>query len=292
MSDYKPRFRHILASIPNYDRSFGYLSSANPDDVKRAIFFVHGFAGNAATTWADFISLADDGLTSDWWQYSDLYFYDYHRASIHEQIPDNARDLFVFLKEMFPSPPEVVFRRPSQNLELRPVGYAYDEMYLVGHSEGGLLARLAVLRAAETDPDYKVRPPKPGLNPKGLLKAKLRLFAPAISGTIFTGVAGILARLPFIVTPAKQGLTHDSPPIKYARSETAKWIDHFPNEECFHAEILWAKRDWVVNKQKYPGDEECLKSPAGTKHTTICKPTIDFRQPVDFVEEGMNACDK
>jgi pimeloyl-ACP methyl ester carboxylesterase len=274
-----------------------FLSSANPNDVNRALFFVHGFAGKATTTWADFLSLADDRAESDWWQYSDLFFYDYHRASIREQIPDNARDLFKFLERMFLDPPFELFNRPEADLALRPKGFGYSEMYLVGHSEGGLLSRHAILHAAEKDSrldEYlKAPPPKEEPEPKGLLKAKLRLFAPAISGTIFTGILGLIARLPVMemgaaaVSPAKEGLKVDAPPVSIARNETKEKALSF-KMECFRAHIMWARKDWVVHKVKYPTDEEC--EAARTKHTTVCKPNRAFRLPLKFVQEGVESC--
>jgi pimeloyl-ACP methyl ester carboxylesterase len=299
MSGNQVRYRHIRTAISENDRSFALLSIANPGDVKKALFFVHGFAGKATTTWADFLSLADDGLTSRWWEGADMFFYDYHRASIREQIHDNAVDLFHFLEKMFPAPPEGLFNRPEENLDLRPRGFCYDEMYLVGHSEGGLLARRAILMAAEKDQGlqaYRNRSVLTAPEPKGLLKADLRLFAPAIAGTLLTGIRGLIARSPVVEmgmavvgAAAKQGMAPEAPPVTTARNETKEMADAV-NMDCFRAHIVWADKDWVVYKEKYPKDRECMNSHRGTRHTTVCKPNEAYRLPLEFVEKGIGAC--
>ena len=131
----------------------------------------------------------------------DLYFFDYHWASIPRQVSENTRILRDFVETIWPNP-----QRPLQTFfgELKRGDFSYEELTFVGHSEGGLLVRKLILNAAKIDErleKYKfeankiasVEPP-----PEGILKAELRLFAQAIAGESLSGILGVIATLPIV----------------------------------------------------------------------------------------------
>jgi pimeloyl-ACP methyl ester carboxylesterase len=289
------RYRHLRADVPDHPNSLALLSTASASDVKRAVFFIHGYSGSARDTWADFISLVDDAqYSSDWWQNSDLFFYDYYRPSVFSRVSKSATALFSFLDELFPTPRADLFTGAFKTLRDK---FQYDEVVLVGHSEGGLLIRNAILKAAGKDQrldayHYDKTLPQP--QPEGLLKAQLRLFAPAIAGESITGLLGFISRLPVIepalnsFSPAKKGLASGSSPVALARTYT----DNKANElsmECFKAHILWAEDDKIVDDIKYERDVECtaIRKPKSS-HTSVCKPTTDYLMPIGFVEKGIH----
>jgi pimeloyl-ACP methyl ester carboxylesterase len=287
--------RHVATTIPGHPRSVALLALSPPKSVNKVVIFIHGWGGKATSTWADFVSLAADPSTSDWWKTADLLFFDYRAESVRSQIRDNAISVYRFSKKMYPSPPNDLFCREGE-LDLRPTGFHYEDLYLVGHSEGGLLTRHAILRAAQKDSSLASLALQPGYVPRGLLRANLRLFAPALAGTIYTGFVGLLARLSVAVTDpisaAKAGMEKTAPPVTTARDDTLQLSERYEHLSCFRAQIIWAAKDDIVHKQKYRHDDDCDLSPPGTDHSSICKPSEAFRTPITFVEKGTASCDE
>jgi hypothetical protein len=170
------------------------LSDAAEDEVKRAVIFIHGFNGSARGTWTDFISLVDDPSTaSDWWERADLFFFDYQWDSIFRQLTNNTLTIYKFVNNVFPKP-EAIGRAHSFRSDV----FEYDNLTLVGHSEGGLLLRRVIVRAAQLDASIDAfmekslyeKATRP--EPEGMLKADIRLFAPALGGDMQSGIVGIL----------------------------------------------------------------------------------------------------
>jgi hypothetical protein len=295
MDEIPRRLRHLRSKIPDHKGSFALLSSAGASEIARAIVFVHGFNGAAASTWTDFLSLVgDDNAASRWWQNADLYFYHYRWNSVFQRIGQNSDQLFNFVNHIFPVPPDALFKVGS--ISLRPQ-FRYRELVLVGHSEGGLLLRKVVLEAANRDKrlDAYLRTKREDRvgepAPEGLLLGQLRLFAPAIGGEALTGWIGLILNsslvAPFLgMSSAKKGLETQSTPIRSAREYTDDWAEHFAME-CFRAHILWAEHDLVVEPEKYKRDRHCTKSPPGTDHSSVCKPNRKYLRPLQFVEKGV-----
>jgi pimeloyl-ACP methyl ester carboxylesterase len=291
---YVPRLPHVWSSIPGFKWSIAYLSSANTSDVDRAIVFVHGFSGSARSTWSDFLSLVDDKQTSQWWEATDLYFFDYWWDSIFKRIPKNTNTFERFLEYVFPKPPQELFE--AAEMTLRPA-FEYKYLTLVGHSEGGLIVRKVILNVADTDTrldkymrDRMVTPMKEP-DPEGIEVAQLRLFAPALGGESLTGPLGIITHCaviaPFLhASAAKTGMAETSSSVTTPRSSTDRYTDHLAME-CFRAHILWADNDAIVNGERYRKDAECKNLPPGTNHVTVCKPSKKYQRPLTFVESGV-----
>src|SRR5271155_77549 len=119
---------HQYGVIHGHDQSFAWLSSANPALIKRAVVFVHGFSGKAIDTWTDFYRLPDTNAASSWWETVDLYFFDYGRQSVFEQISRNPLTLMNFLDFIWPKPDAAMASILSQ-LQ-RPDDFEYEEITL------------------------------------------------------------------------------------------------------------------------------------------------------------------
>src|SRR5580658_6449161 len=92
---------HHLVSIPGYKGSFALLSESSA--AHTAVVFVHGFKGDATTTWSQFHSLIDVYSSEfEWWKATDVYFYKY--GSLAKPIAVNAHEFRLFLDLIFPSP--------------------------------------------------------------------------------------------------------------------------------------------------------------------------------------------
>jgi hypothetical protein len=287
---------HVYAVIPGHNPSFAWLSSANSALVKRAVIFVHGFSGKAASTWMDFYRLIDNPTAaSPWWETVDLYFFDYERQSIFSQISRNTLTLMNFLDFIWPKP-DPAMASILAGLQ-RPDDFEYEDITLVGHSEGGLLIRKVILETARHNQDiesYRLlhdRTGKPEPVAKGLLKADLRLFAPAIAGESISGILGLIAGLPFIkpitgISAAKLGLAPIAIPVTSARKATDDYTEYL-SMSCFRAHILWADDENIVTSEPYQRDHACRNLPAKSDHPSVCKPNWRYLLPLSFVEKGV-----
>ena len=290
------RVRHVRVVFPGYEGCFALLSGATGPNVKRAVIFVHGFAGSAKTTFADFLSLVDDDETADrWWESADLYFYHYHLDSIFRKVPENKIRLANFIDQIYPEPPQQMFAAGAAVLRN---DFKYEDLVLVGHSEGGLLLRKVIVDVA--DSDERIENYKFGLRfgqtaaepePRGLEKASMRLFAPAIGGESVTGILGLLCNLPVIslvpkLAGAKVTMNAQATSVSVPRSATDEYTDYL-KMPCFRAHILWADRDQIVVAEKYRRDSECRNRPLGSSHTSVCKPKRNYLLPIKFVQNGV-----
>jgi hypothetical protein len=289
------RVQHAKVSLPNFNKSFALMSEAPPSTVKRAVIFVHGFNGSARATWTDFLSLVDDSETcSDWWQPSDLYFFHYQWASVFHPLINNTLDIYKFVRSVFPTPESVLVKGNAY----REPEFRYEELVLVGHSEGGLLLRKVIIKAAERDKaveDFMAasiygKAAEPELN--GILLARMRLFAPALGGEMQTGLIGILASLPVVshalsASAARKGMNPASAEVTEPREITNEYAKYLLFD-CFRAHILWAERDSIISGEKYTKDKECLNPPPKTSHTSVCKPRMNYPLPLNFVEDGVD----
>lgn len=288
------KLQHIDTSIPGHEKSIAYISTAVPQDVERAVIFVHGFGGDAKTTWTNFVALTSDpSIAGSWWANADLYFYHYKRDSIFRQVLYNTKKLRGFIDLVFPTPPANLI----SGLTSRANGFSYKFLTMVGHSEGGLLLRHIIIDAADADSGIKafmraaryssqVQPA-----PSGILSADLRLFAPAIAGEALSGLSGILASAPGIsnivhASSAKKSMAPTSPAVSAPREDTQRYTDYL-DFQCFKAHIIWAENDKVVLGKRYREDIECDNFPFGSDHQSICKPNLLYLTPVKFVEMGV-----
>jgi hypothetical protein len=287
---------HRYTIIPGHKPSFAWLSSANSTLVKRAVVFVHGFSGKASDTWRDFYRLIDNpAAASAWWETVDLYFFDYERQSIFSQISRNTLTLMNFLDFIWPKP-DPAMASILTGLQ-RPDDFEYEDITLVGHSEGGLLIRKVILETARHNQDietYRLLHDRTGKSEpaaKGLLKADLRLFAPAIAGESISGILGLISALPFIkpitgTSAAKLGLAPIAIPVTSARKATDDYTEYL-SMGCFRAHILWADDEKIVTSEPYQRDHSCKNLPAGTDHSGVCKPKLLYPLPLSFVEKGV-----
>lgn len=231
--------RRHKVTVPGRHRAYALLMD---HPVRTAVVFVHGFLGHPQKTWLSFQTMADSAGDPDWWSQSDLYFFDYQ--DFNQAIDFSSRELIAFLKSIYPQPDASLLTadlsqwKSALNLEdplvrLRENTVAYERLILVGHSEGGVVIRKAMLTLAvdRIEPAEQVmrmqvslkRPSAPGLRlrrrdggwinlpgpwetvepeappPIDLadcpqLAAQVCLFAPALMGAAPSGILGILAR--------------------------------------------------------------------------------------------------
>lgn len=315
--------RHHIVALRQPQGSYACLSSNPVKDV--AIVFVHGFGGDAVTTWLLFQLLADrfpDNFP-DWRRY-DLFFYEYNSTNSTTPIEVHAGRLFEFLKGIFPRPALNLLGDPSPELrrmvrahlsvdlpETQPVysvhaAEEYRQLILVGHSLGAVLLRqviadkvldhlnsgLSVSGATDANslpPGYEV------------LNADLALFAPVSFGALPTGLLGILYSValnthllrrvfePLVSSaPVLRDLRTDSPLLKNIQAITEDAARRCPTLRALRARILHGEEERAIRLGRYNCDlsVEYVKE---HDHTSVCKPNEAYLKPLEFVTYGICA---
>ncbi|HEY2216077.1 MAG TPA: hypothetical protein VGH21_01190, partial [Solirubrobacteraceae bacterium] len=150
----------------------GWIAYLAPVKPARLVIFVHGFYGAADETWNFF---PDGALTRPWWRQSDLLFVNYD--STRDEIGGVAYELRDRIPDFYP---EILTDHPRLGA-FRPDDFGdYEELYLVGHSLGGVIVRYALLECAiewRNQLALNAHVPRPRL-----LDARTFYFSPASAG--------------------------------------------------------------------------------------------------------------
>jgi hypothetical protein len=221
--------------------------------------------------------------TVPWWGSYDAYFYAYKSES---QIGPNAASLLSFIGSVYPSPQ---WREIGADADLAT--RKYKLLMLVGHSEGGVLIRSAILRRVQS-----LQHGPPGarrIEGDGILNANLRLFAPAFWGTVISGYAGLLLRTPVLgslvesrlhKSAAYKQLADRSPVLKDIRDRTVSLAKKYPDVRAFRARSLFPDDDKIVGAEALETDPPADYEKNQT-HSSICKPNRKYLKPLTFVRD-------
>lgn len=280
------------------------------DGVEAAVIFVHGFLGDAISTWEHFPSLIDICLAEyRWWATVDAYFYNYS-GTVHKPIAVHAEELHQFLDMVFPSPSSKFFQ-PSFAPEerLRPDGFTYKKLVLVGHSEGAVVIRRALvsqyklvrhtrplpqaraLPGASTTYEDVERAARQFLQANPKLDAKLVLFSPAHLGASLTGWLGLIVKVlesMKCLGPTISSLTgydelkKESPVLLQLKQDTEAFAGEIPYCPAFRAQAYFGSEDRTVYIGEYTTD---LKSiiVKNQGHSSVCKPNASYKEPLQYV---------
>lgn len=286
------RFNRLHESFPCVAESSLALLSSD-DDTRTAIIFVHGYMGHPMSTWSQFQDVAALSGNSSWNQ-ADLYFLGYRSAAL--DIRGASEVLLAFLRKLLPTPPRDLFEIIYQDrlLQVRTEVRDYRELYLIGHSLGGVIVR-NVIRLGLRDKIRRVPPENDeadagalfgsGTVEYHLANAHLRLFAPAIGGSRlggWKGVANSLGAPALAWSRSKIELEQSSSILADIRRETERFAARLTKLRAFTAHIAWAGRDDVVAPLEYDFDDVGAYVAEAT-HTSICKPNRKFLMPIEFI---------
>lgn len=280
--------KRVPQYIPGYGDSHALLSKGATVDA--AIIFVHGFWGRPTSTWGDFSELVRV-YTPDypWLAMSDIFLYAYD--SLSTPIRRNAALLNDFVNTVWHSS----WQKTSVSGHSK-----YEDLILVGHSEGGVLIRRLVLDRYESI-KLAIENANPGASTQALdsvlapalasdfvLAAHLRLFAPACMGTNFSSYAA-LASLPLIASTVaanslvKGELLPESPILRNLQRGTERAHERFPQIRSFFVQPLFGIPDEIVYSESY--NEEKLLWDPGYDHRSVCKPTYTHKRPLEFIRK-------
>jgi alpha-beta hydrolase superfamily lysophospholipase len=168
----------------------------------------------------------------------------------------------------------------------------YDEVYLVGHSLGGLVIRRALADVAQAwneERELDKDAPRPRL-----LDARVRLFSPASAGFQPKGRLALLKALGMWSTVdlvlSQSAAYHDLQPGSQLLESTRKRTEALVKNDkvsfaALRAQIVWANPEHVVATERYDSDP-VQASANDTTHLSVCKPHAQYRLPWIFVETG------
>src|ERR1019366_1545656 len=281
--------RHYHHNFDKFPGSFSLISPS--ENVSRAVIFVHGFGGDACETWSDFHSLIDDLEEIEKWSAAtDFFFFDYR--AVWERIDSSVERVLTFIRAIIPTPDSRLFRidiNPvladqvlgGSFVSALPAERSYEKAILIGHSEGAVVLRKAILEA-----HAEGRSLSWGMS---ILGARLPLFSPALFGYMPTGLLGILAPFPGIgavinsvlnASAAYQDLNDLYMLLAPLQHDTEKLAES-TTYQAFRAHILWSREDHIVKQGRYKCDTREFVD--GRTHITICKPDRDYTLPLIIV---------
>jgi len=292
---------HVLRKLAGHRGSYALLSTA--PSVARAVVFIHGFWGDAFTTWRQFQALIDSSPEHvDETLDCDCYFYEFKTNKY--SLGGHADHCTKFIKNVFPLAEASLFRQketptlwrlllsplrlgidglardPKADLE-RQFPLRYTGLTLVGHSMGGVIARAVLTKALHTQLIG------PSSNPYA--DSRLRLFAPAHAGfrqgaaiataTAANPLSALVYAFCLYQNRAYNDLQVGSPVLGQVETDTMALAGRF---DSVGARVLWGLDENVVFDSSFTCDFELERVP-GQDHTSICKPRSGYLLPLDHV---------
>jgi alpha-beta hydrolase superfamily lysophospholipase len=249
----------------------GTLAHWSGNPAGKLIVFVHGFIGHATDTWLDFPGmLTADSRARD----VDVVFYGYD--ALYRQAGTSAALFREFLTRLVEPPHDV-----GQSVQ-RPPAPPYDHVVIVAHSLGAVISRRALLDLG--------RARKPWVQ-----SLRLVLFAPAHSGSYAAAITSaalssqgwqllkLAASAAQYKLPLLTDLQKGSVVLTRLEQDTRRALDAAPDQRSHLVpdSVIWANDDLVVINAPFCDDP--LEKPWEGNHTSICKPTSSFRDPVEAV---------
>jgi hypothetical protein len=255
------------------DKDVQALFAAQPD--RKAVLFIHGFSGDAITTWSNFHELLQECPKCSG---RDLFFYGYD--GLRAEMNASASIFRGFLDRLFGSTNTFLKSNLPPSAQ-RPEDFGYDELVIAAHSLGAVISRRALLDATKKKSDW-------------VAKTKLVLFAPAHKGAkvadlaleaassfSFTKFFGVATRF---ASPLIDQLKRDSPALKQLLADTEKLRQGGANAHLVANKVVIAEHENIVENETF-GEDPPPEAIANTSHKSVCKPRKDFLYPFTHLEE-------
>lgn len=234
--------------------------------LRKAIIFVHGYGGDAVSTWADFHRLS---ICRPEFQGHDLIFYDYD--GLEAELTASVNLFYNFLSWVFESPVASINWCLAKGAQ-RAADFGYDQVVLVCHSLGAVIARLALLRGTKENRSWAP-------------KVRLVLFAPAHKGARVTELAlevsthfrflSLFSAAARFKSPLIDQLRRDSKELTKLEDETRAKLKDGINKHLIAHKVCIAEREHIVYNDPFCEDPQGDPIRHAT-HITVCKPRQPF----------------
>ncbi|MEP6780479.1 MAG: alpha/beta hydrolase [Gemmatimonadaceae bacterium] len=241
---------------------------------RKTVIFVHGFSGDAVETWSDFHILLPAKPISEG---RDLFFFGYDGLRVG-MIP-SATIFRNFLTRLLDQTDQFLNTNLPESAK-RPLGFRYDEVTIVAHSLGAVVARRALLDATRKSEPW-------------VANIKLVLFAPAHKGAKLAELAleaasafsfmRLFSAYAKYKSPLIAELLPTSPQLAALLIETTNACANGACDHLVAKMVIIAEYDDVVNPDTFANDPPPEIIPDST-HTSVCKPRKDFQLPLEFLE--------
>jgi pimeloyl-ACP methyl ester carboxylesterase len=258
--------------LPSNGYALTLMPALNPSG--KAILFVHGYSGSAAT-WRDFPTLL--GMDTDV-AGCDVFVYTYD--GLYSELTASALIFRGCLERLTGDLAGTVNSGLAPEHHRRP-GFKYDQIFIVGHSLGAVIARSALLYALENGAAW----------PRA---CRMMFFAPAHRGAHVKSLAAdafsdvpvlrALFTLGRFRSPLIDQLAEDSDTLVELQRRTAKASGGALTSCVRPVKVVIADRERIVVNLPFPGDPTPVPIP-GTTHKTVCKPRLDFTAPYDQLKD-------
>jgi pimeloyl-ACP methyl ester carboxylesterase len=237
---------------------------------RKAIIFVHGFNGDPISTWSQFnVELFREPRCAQF----DIIFFGYEGKAW--TLESCAQYFFQFLERIFRL--DVPDRR-SLKFPIRP-DFRYEEVIIVAHSMGSVVARRALLLADDEKQPWSRR-------------TKLALFAPAHLGArvvrllteAFPGFPLALLNLLKYKWPPLEELAPGSNYLQELKQDVENAMVRDPN--CKHLSAVRVIHSFGDNVLEYKEKQFCSDPKAKWiegSHIKMCKPTSTFKAPIEHL---------
>lgn len=251
--------RHSLGAICGLDRTCRAHWSFKP--TGKLLFFVHGFGGDATSTWGKFPQFL---LDDDRWEGWDLFFYGYDSRRIRAGI--SATLLGSQARNVIEQPEYANAWLPTK----RAADFQYNEIWFVTHSLGAVVGRQMLIEMERQGASW--------VNISHLI-----CFAPAstgariermmwLMGTTSGGLIGLLHSIFRFRWTVIDDLKVDSEFLKALHSATLTACLGTDREPFVSKITLFGSYEDVVEYPPAFQFDRQVKLVPGADHTNVCKP--------------------
>lgn len=254
--------------------SKAYWSTAPSGEV---LVFVHGFAGEARSTWQEFPSLI---MQDSRCQGVDLVFFGYQSTKVRANL--SAAVLYNFLNDFYSCPSEIINETVLRTGQRSP-NFALKKITLVGHSLGAALCRQVAVDAQRQRAPWAPR-------------IQLILFAPAhlgadviqlVSSTLSTGRLGAaIASYAKFKYPVLRDLEPNSRFLRSLLRETQKFLKQHKYPHLVARLVAFGDQENVVDTNTF-ADDPVPQVYKGKGHFDVCKPSTRFLEPIADVTNNL-----
>lgn len=254
------------------DKDVQILFAVQPN--RKALLFIHGFSGDAIKTWSDFPELLPERPN---FTCRDIIFYGYD--GLRADMYASAAIFRDFLDRLFKTTKSFLADNLPPSAQ-RADDFEYEELVIVSHSLGAVIARRALLDATRNRSDWVAR-------------TKLVLYAPAHKGAKVVNLAlEVASSFPFLKlfgigarfkSPLIDQLKPGSQSLKELLKDTEKATKDGDNTHLVARKVVIAEYENIVQNESFGNDPPPDTIPE-TTHTSVCKPTRNFLQPLILLE--------
>jgi alpha-beta hydrolase superfamily lysophospholipase len=272
-------FSHFIWTQPLPTKGIGTRVSWSLNPTGRAIVFVHGFGGKAVSTWSQFPSLLEGYPECAG---HDIFFYGYD--GLHTEAISSADKLRDFITDICSSPQAVYALSDAEPQGRLQHPDTYQEVIIVAHSLGAIVSRRALIDAYTTAGQAA-----------WARRTHLVLFAPAHRGARISSLVRLsplgaaMSLLALAQLLNKYRVLEDLQEGSGALTDLARDLEAAfgPRKRNLRARhVVRAVNDTIVRNANLPPDA-AAQSVDGQSHTSICKPTSDFRLPLEVVVSSL-----